>query len=96
MIRPIDMEKVTKGGIVIPDSIADRAKAETTEGHVAALGPTAYASHDGEPWCKVGDKVLYPKYGANIRVKDPDTGIEYIMINDDDVLCIVTEEEDSE
>jgi chaperonin GroES len=89
MVRPKDMEQVTEGGIVIPDSAHKREKAATQEGVVAALGSQAY-SEVKEPWCEVGDHVLYAKYGG-VRLQDPDTGIEYVMINDDDILCKIGE-----
>lgn len=89
MIRPKDLEQVTEGGIVIPDSAHKRGKAATQEGVVVALGSQAY-SEVKEPWCKVGDHVLYAKYGGT-RIKDPATEAEYVMINDDDVLCKIGE-----
>ena len=89
LVQRTEVEEEVRGGIVIPDSAHKREKAATQEGVVAALGSQAY-SEVKEPWCEVGDHVLYAKYGG-VRLQDPDTGIEYVMINDDDILCKIGE-----
>ena len=90
MLKPKDMEEVSKGGILIPQNVVDRNKAITNEGTVVAIGPGAYAEFD-EPWVEVGDEVLYSKYNGD-RLIDPSTEDEYIMLNDTDVLCKWREE----
>ena len=95
MIEPIDFEKKYQGMIHIPEQITERQRAGTQEGIVVALGPSAYIEHAGGAWCKEGDHVLFAKYGG-LRVTDPDTEQEFILVNDDDVICAVTEVKDSE
>ena len=63
MVQPILDKEVQKGGIIIPDS----AKEKPIEGRVKAVGKGKIGD-DGKPIkleIKVGDKVLYSKYGGN-------------------------------
>jgi len=102
MLKPLEEweanetgEKVTKGGIIIPDETAEKARVASTEGIVVSLGPAAYADYD-EPWCEVGEHVLYAKYGG-VFIQDPDTKEKYVLLNDTDIICAVMREEtDSE
>ncbi len=75
VIKPIEREEVTKGGIVLPDT----AKEKPQEGKVVAVGP-GRKSEDGKLIpidVKVGDIVVYSKYG----------GIDY-KLDDEDVLIL--------
>ena len=90
MLKPKDMEAVSKGGIVIPQATVDRNKAATNEGTVVALGTDAYKEFD-TPWVEIGDEVLYSKYNGE-RLVNPKTEEEVIMINDTDILCKWREE----
>lgn len=89
----IELQKKTEGGLVL---VHDErfAKAAMEHGEIVSVGPNAWKAFDGgEPWAKVGDKVLFSKYGGKL-VEDPTTpaedGIDYIVINDEDVLCKVS------
>jgi len=65
--------------------------AATDVGIVVDMGPTAYKDvGDGTPWCKVGDTIVYGKYGGKI-VTDPDTKKKFVVLNDQEVICIVKE-----
>ncbi len=62
VVRPIEREDVTKGGIVLPDTVKEKPQ----EGEVVAVGP-GRLSEDGKriPMdLKVGDIVIYAKYGG--------------------------------
>jgi chaperonin GroES len=75
VVKPIEREEVTKGGIVLPDT----AKEKPQEGKVVAVGP-GRLSEDGKRIAmdvKVGDIVIYSKYG----------GIDY-KLDDEDVLIL--------
>lgn len=91
LLKPKDVEKVTKGGIYIPDTIAEKERLATTVGRVVGIGPTAWYDFPGEPWCKVGDLVMYGKYGG--KMVDAPDGNKYVLINDEDCLAIVSEED---
>ena len=82
VIKPIEKEEVTPGGIVLPDT----AKEKPQEGEVLAVGP-GRLSDDGKRIAmevKVGDIVLYAKYGGTeVKVGDE----ELIILRESDVLA---------
>ena len=84
MVQPILAKEVQKGGIIIPDS----AKEKPIEGRVKAVGKGKIGD-DGKPIkleIKVGDKVLYSKYGGTEIKID---GEDYLLMREDDVLGVV-------
>ena len=82
VVKPIEREEVTKGGIVLPDT----AKEKPQEGKVVAVGQ-GRVSDDGKriPMdVKVGDIVIYAKYGgAEIKVEDE----ELVILHESDILA---------
>ena len=84
LVQPIKEKAVRKGGIIIPDS----AKEKPIEGRVKAIG-AGKVGDDGKrvkPDVKVGDKVLYNKYGGTeIKIDDED----FLLMREDDILGIV-------
>ena len=84
MVQPILDKEVQKGGIIIPDS----AKEKPIEGRVKDVGKGKIGD-DGKPIkleLKVGDKVLYSKYGGTEIKID---GEDYLLMREDDVLGVV-------
>jgi len=83
LIKPLDAEEKTKGGIVLPDS----AKEKPQEGKIVAVGKGKV--EDGKLIAlevKVGDKVLYGKYaGTEIKVD----GEDHLITREDDILGII-------
>ena len=83
-IKPIDQEEKTVGGIIIPDS----AKEKPMQGKVIAVGKGA-KDKDGKliPLdVKVGDKVLYGKWGGTEVKVD---GQEFIIMKETDIMGIM-------
>ena len=82
VVKPIEREEVTKGGIVLPDTAKERPQ----EGKVIAVGP-GRLSEDGKRIAmevKVGDTVVYAKYGGTeIKVDDE----ELIILRESDILA---------
>ena len=71
VIRPIDESKVTKGGIILPDTVQERP----LEGEVVAAGPGRRLDNGKllEMDLKTGDKVIYSKFaGTEITVDGED------------------------
>lgn len=84
LVQPILEKEVRKGGIIIPDS----AKEKPIEGRVKAVGK-GKVGEDGQHIkmdVKVGDKVLYSKYGGTEIKID---GEEYLLMREDDVLGVI-------
>jgi chaperonin GroES len=85
VIKPLEAETKTKGGIVIPDT----AKEKPQEGKVVAVGKgKVLDSGTVQPLeVKVGDKVLYGKYSGNeITTKE---GEELLIMKEEDILAII-------
>jgi len=84
LVQPILEKEVRKGGIIIPDS----AQEKPIEGRVKAVGQGKLAD-DGKrhkPDVKVGDKVLYSKYGGQEIKLD---GQDLLLMREDDILAVV-------
>jgi chaperonin GroES len=84
LVKRIEEEEKTKGGIIIPDT----AKEKPQEGKVIAVGK-GRVTDDGkvqELTVKKGDKVLFSKYaGTEVKLD----GEEHTIIREDDVLAIL-------
>jgi len=82
IVRPIEREEVTKGGIVLPDTVKEKPQ----EGKVLAVGP-GRLSEDGKRIAmdvKVGDIVIYAKYGGmEYKIEDE----EVIILRESDILA---------
>jgi len=82
VVKPSPKEDVTKSGIVIPDT----AKEKPQEGKVIAVGP-GRMTEDGKRIAmdvKVGDIVIYAKYGGT-EIKEGDD--ELIILRESDILA---------
>jgi len=85
-IEPLNEDKTTKSGIVIPDTAE---KEKPMKGKVLATGP-GKLNEKGErvPMSvKVGDTVLFKKYGPDEIEID---GKKYLVGDEDDILAILT------
>jgi chaperonin GroES len=85
VIKPLEAENKTKGGIVLPDT----AKEKPQEGKVMAVGKGKVLENGAlQPLeVKVGDKVLYGKYSGNeITTKD---GEELLIMKEEDILAVI-------
>jgi chaperonin GroES len=82
LVKPIEKEERTKSGIYLPDT----AKEKPQEGEILAVGP-GKISDDGkriEMDLKVGDVVIYAKYGGTeIKVDDE----ELMILRESDILA---------
>jgi chaperonin GroES len=85
VVKPTPREEVTKGGIVLPDTV----KEKPMEGKVVAVGQ-GRVGEDGkrQPMeVKVGDSVLYAKYaGTEVKLHDE----ELLIISEKDIMGIVS------
>lgn len=84
LIKRLEAEEKTKGGIVLPDS----AKEKPQKGTVLALGdgPMLKDGTRGSFQVAVGDKVLFTSYaGTEIKVG----GEEYMLMDESDILAIL-------
>ena len=94
LIEPDEFEETTESGIVIAidRGTIDREQAATTRGHIVAVGSTAWSDPGlgGTPWAKVGDYVYYTRHVSK-TITDNETGKDYFLLTDDNILCIIEE-----
>ena len=84
IVRLIEQEEKTKGGIIIPDTAKERPQ----EGEVVAVGK-GRRTNTGEriePEVKAGDRVLFAKYAGNeIEIESA----KYLVMKEDEILAIL-------
>ena len=84
VVRRIDEDQKTKGGIIIPDT----AKEKPMEGEVVAVGPGA-RNEKGDlvvPEVKAGDRVLFGKWsGTEVKLD----GDELLIMKESDIMGII-------
>ena len=85
VVRPVDAEEITAGGIVLPDTAQEKQR----QGRVLSVGDGRLnqdggrASHE----VKEGDRVLYSQYrGTEVTVDDE----PLLIMSEDDILAIVS------
>ena len=84
LVKPLEQEERLPSGIVLPDS----AKEKPQMGQVMAVGPgtTDDKGKKIKMAVKVGDKVMYKKWGGNeVKV----SGEEWMIVEQKDILAIV-------
>ncbi|NLE02625.1 MAG: co-chaperone GroES [Fibrobacter sp.] len=84
ILKPIEAEQKTAGGIIIPDN----AKEKPQKGEVVAVGPgkISDSGHKVAVSLKQGDKVLYGKYsGTEVSID----GKEYLILRESDILAVM-------
>ena len=84
IVKRVEEEEMTKGGIIIPDS----AKEKPMEGKVIAVGNGKILDNGQKtkPDVKAGDKVLFSKYaGTEVKID----GEEHLIMREDDILGVI-------
>jgi chaperonin GroES len=84
IVKRLEEEQTTKGGIIIPDT----AKEKPIEGEVVAVG-NGKVLEDGKlraPDVKKGDRILFGKYaGTEVKLD----GVEHLILREDDILGVI-------
>jgi chaperonin GroES len=84
IVKRIEEEETTKGGIIIPDT----AKEKPIEGKVVAVGGGKLLDNGKKQplEVKAGDKVLFGKYaGTDIQIE----GEEHLIMREDDIIAVI-------
>jgi len=87
VVKRIDAEEKTLGGIIIPDT----AKEKPQEGEVVAVGPGGRdeAGKLVPIDVKAGDRILFGKWsGTEVKID----GVEYLIMKESDVMGVLVEE----
>ena len=84
LVKRLEEEEKTAGGIIIPDS----AKEKPAEGEIVAVGPGKMndAGDRAAMDVKVGDRVLFSKYGGTDVKLD---GEDFLIMREDDILGVI-------
>jgi chaperonin GroES len=84
LIKPLQAEETTVGGIILPDT----AKEKPQMGEVMAIG-NGHRTPDGKVvpvTVSIGDKVMYKKWGGNeVKVE----GKDWILVEEKDILAVM-------
>src|SRR3989338_1433811 len=84
LVKPLEQTQTTPSGIVLPDSVKEKPQV----GQIMAMGPGTVNDHGQKvPMVvKVGQKVLYKKWGGNeVKVGSE----EWLLIEQKDVMAVV-------
>ena len=82
VVRPIEREEMTKGGIILPDT----AKEKPQEGEIVAVGPGKLTDEGTRITMdvKVGDKVIYAKYaGTEVEIDNE----KLLIMHESDIMA---------
>ena len=96
LLRPFKMEeqdavwrRATAAGIKLPEEVSKRAQANIDKGTVLQIGPSINRDYAGD--VQVSDVIGFAKFGGKF-IEDPEKEGEYLLvINDEDVICIIQE-----
>jgi len=83
VIKAVNQEERTRGGIVLPDTAKDKPQ----EGEVVAVGPGKVLENGTKvaPEVKVGDRVIFSKYsGTEIKFE----GDDLLILRESDILAV--------
>lgn len=92
LIEVDDVETITPGGIILPETGRDRQSIAQEQGRIIAMGEMACSEVDiwGTSPPKVGDKVIFSKYAGALIQK---LGKKYRLIQDKDLGAVIKEAE---
>ena len=83
LVKPLDAEATTSGGIILPEAAQERPR----EGTIVAVGPGAN-NDAGECIAMsvaVGDVVIYSSYGGTELKVD---GEDFLLVNENDIIAV--------
>ena len=82
LVRPVEREEITKGGIVLPDTVKEKPQ----EGEVVAVGP-GRKTDEGKSipiGLEQGDIIIYAKYGGTELKED---GEDFLLLSERDIMA---------
>jgi len=84
LVLPDAVQEKTNGGIYLPETVKDGEQRAVNQGEIVAIGPAADVAFGVGDKLKVGDRVIFAKYGG-FPVRDMD--IDYRVLNDEDIIA---------
>ena len=94
LVKPDKVDTTSKGGLILAiDEKLERAG--QIRGTLVAMGSQAWKAFSsdftGAPWAQIGDRVIFSRYAGKCVI-DPETEEEFQLMNDEDLVAIVTGE----
>lgn len=100
VVKPFKQEEVDEvlkkhseflKSLEVINSNKKREDASVDQGVVVSIGSRAWQTADFgfDPWCAVGDTILFAKFAGKF-VTDPDTNEDVCILNDEDVIAVIT------
>jgi len=91
MVRVLEPESKSKGGILLPDTAQE--KPQEAEVIAVGKGKMLESGQVQTPEVKAGDKILFGKYsGTQVTTKEGD---EYLILREEDILAIIDSKSES-
>lgn len=91
LVKPDNVETKTEGGIILPEEVTNKERKAVEYGTVVRTGPRAFIDYGRSPdVLSAGDRISFARY-AGKEIRDTDDTV-YLLINDIDVLCLLTDE----
>ena len=79
------LARAVKSGIILPEFTERKEQANVDKGTVIQIGPSCHKDYLGS--VQTGDLIGFAKFGGKF-VPDPEDDEIYLVINDEDVVCI--------
>jgi chaperonin GroES len=97
LIKPDDVNDTSKGGIYLGEDLKKQEQGAQVIGTVLDIGDTCWLdTPSGEPWCSVGDRVVFAKY-SGMKIWNPVEGKyrdDILIVNDLDITALITLEDE--
>lgn len=80
-----------RSGILTLEHTDRQEQTAVDKGTVLSIGPTAFKDFGGSAWCKVGDAIAYARHAGKF-IEDPKSKEKLLVINDEDIICVLKED----
>ena len=99
LVKPDEIDEITKGGLYIPDTVREQHGHAITRGELVAIGPSVdikFLNDDGTKRnAFIGERVIFAKFGGSEFSYDDGTGrVKYRVLYDDDILLSIDDQKE--
>jgi len=96
LVKPDDVSDRTNGGLYLSQQTVDRERTAVVRGTVVGVGENCWLEFgNGRPWAKVGDRVIYAKYGGwEILEEEDGKKVPYRILNDEDIMVVIQDDKE--
>lgn len=94
LVRMVELEQLKASLIQIPESVRKNSSVMEQRAEVIEVGPACWEDEKSGARCQPGDKVIITKMAGYVA-KGPADGKLYRLVNDRDVFCLITTENEN-